>query len=418
MSIQERSDVLVTCNHCGFCQAVCPVFRATGREEGVARGRVALLGHLAEGSLPWSREMEDILYTCLLCGACTAGCFPAVPAADLVLEARREFLEKNGRKTFHRLLFDHLLPYPSRLRLAVRLASAAQRPVSERLSRALGLLRFLGPDFPETLKIPGKLPATPLRDRLRPQTLPGQGKTLAIAYFVGCGMDLVAPEAALASINLLRRAGRFVDLLPNTCCGLPAETYGDREAGRKAAEGNLRLFSKKHYDLIVTDCSSCAGFLKKYPRLFEDEERAEQARTVTAKVRDLVEIFDLMDLRAKNLPQKVSITYHDPCHASRGQNLVNEPRQALRKLDNIDYTEMHEADWCCGGAGSYSLANYRLSRQVLDRKVDNILDAETETVVTSCPSCLIHLNHGLRQRKSKVRALHISQLLRRLTLDP
>ncbi|MFH1135647.1 MAG: (Fe-S)-binding protein [Pseudomonadota bacterium] len=415
MSLAERNDALVTCNHCGFCQAVCPIFQVTGREEGVARGRVALMSALVEGTLPWSRELEDVLYTCLLCGACTAGCFPAVPAADLVLEARREFLEKTGRKTFHRLLFDHLLPYPSRLRLAARLVAAAGRPASPRLTRALGLLKFLGPDFPETLKIPGELPSVPLRDRLRPQVLPGRGKSLVAAYFVGCGMDLAVPEAGLATLHLLRETCRTVDLLPNSCCGLPPETYGDRPAARRLAEKNLKLFSAKPYDLIVTDCSSCAGFLKKYPQLFPEGESGRTARQVVGKIKDLVEILDLLDLRPKSLPERPSLTYHDPCHACRGQGLFREPRQALRALDNVDFLELKEADWCCGGAGSYSLANYRLARKVLDRKVDNILAGGAEMVVTSCPSCLIHLNYGLRERGSRVRALHLSQVLRRLT---
>ena len=38
---------------------------------------------------------------------------------------------------------------------------------------------------------------------------------------------------------------------------------------------NLEIFSSQSLDVIVTDCSSCAAFLKKYAKVFEDDKRRE-----------------------------------------------------------------------------------------------------------------------------------------------
>ena len=66
MAIAEQYDEIARCNRCGFCQVACPVFRATGRETGVARGRIAMLRALVEKRAEWNRELEDSLFACLL----------------------------------------------------------------------------------------------------------------------------------------------------------------------------------------------------------------------------------------------------------------------------------------------------------------------------------------------------------------
>ena len=104
-------------------------------------------------------------------------------------------------------------------------------------------------------------------------------------------------------------------------------------------------------------------------------------------------------------------TYHDPCHASRGQGLTKEPREILQNIEGIEYREMPEADWCCGGAGSYALSHYDLSQKVLDRKMENLKKTDADLLVTSCPACMIQLSYGVRRHESKTRVCHISQVV-------
>ena len=239
MAIVDHYEEIAHCNRCGFCQAACPIFRSTGHEGGVARGRLALLRALIENRIPWSAELEGPLYDCLLCGACTSNCFPAIPTSEIVVRARAEYLQKVGRKSIHRLLFEKLLPYPRRLHLAARTVALGKNSGMSRLAQALGLLRIFGRDFARAEAIVTRLPAQPLRARFKPGVYPGQGARGRVAYYIGCGVDIVTQEAGEATLALLRQGAREVHLLETNCCGLPAWSYGDLAAARSLAAQNL-----------------------------------------------------------------------------------------------------------------------------------------------------------------------------------
>jgi glycolate oxidase iron-sulfur subunit len=411
MAISEYYDAISQCNKCGFCQVACPIFRSTGHESGVARGRLALLRALIEGRLEWNPELEAPLFDCLGCGACTANCFPAVPTSDLIVKARSEYLEKVGRKPIHHLLFDHLLPYPRRLHLAARAVALGKNTGLSSVARALGLLRIFGRDLSRSEQIVERFPPVPLRDRIKPGVYAGRGASLRIGYFVGCGMDVVQQESGEATFELLKRAGKTVTVLNNGCCGLPAYYYGDVDAARKLGARNLERLSLDDVDIIVTDCSSCASFLKKYPALFADDEHLDTARRVASRCKDVVEVLFSQDHGRSSRQPPVVVTYHDPCHASRGQKLVKEARDVLQRIPGCEYRELPEADWCCGGAGSYALSHYDLSQRVLDRKMENLKKTDADLLVTSCPGCMMQLSYGIRRHGLKTKVRHISQVV-------
>jgi Fe-S oxidoreductase len=105
-------------------------------------------------------------------------------------------------------------------------------------------------------------------------------------------------------------------------------TYGDLAATQAMAEKNLALLAQREFDVIVTDCSSCASFLKKYPTLFpEGDPRREAAEVQAGRVRDIVQLLP----QAPPLPtvqpgEKVIATYHDPLPCRPGAE--NLPRAA------------------------------------------------------------------------------------------
>ena len=166
------------------------------------------------------------------------------------------------------------------------------------------------------------------------------------------------------------------------------------------------------YDVIVTDCSSCASFLKKYPALFPaGDPRHAAADVFSSRVRDFLEMAAPPAETAPGGAGRLIVTYHDSCHASRGQGLAAAPRKLLRSLPWVEYRELPEADWCCGGAGSYALSHYELSRHVLERKMDNLAGTGAQILATSCPACVIQLSYGVRLRKLPVRVCHLSEVI-------
>jgi glycolate oxidase iron-sulfur subunit len=410
--ISKYYDEISQCNRCGFCQVACPIFRSTGHEAGVARGRLALLRAIIEGRLEWNQEVEEPLFDCLLCGACTANCFPAIPTSDLVIKARAQYLEKVGRKSIHRLLFDQLLPYPRRLHLAARAVALGKNTGITDLARALGLLKIFGRDFVHANEIVERFPTQAFRDQIKTGVHQGQGQSLRIGYFVGCGVDIISQDSGHATLRLLKKIGKTVNVLENCCCGLPAWSYGDLKAARKLAARNLSILVSEKFDVIVTDCSSCASFLKNYPQLFpEADKHHEKSQAVSARVKDMVQLIHTMQAYAPSSDSAVTVTYHHPCHAARGQGLVKEPDEILNRLPGVEYRPLLEADWCCGGAGSYGFSHYELSQQVLDRKMDNLKKTGANLLVTSCPACIMHLSYGVRKLGLNTKVCHISELV-------
>ena len=109
---------------------------------------------------------------------------------------------------------------------------------------------------------------------------------------------------------------------------------------------------------------------EEYAELFgDDPAMKKRAELLGKKVRGFSEfvLSRLPDtLPAGSLSGKV--TYHDPCHMSRYQGVVKEPRDLLKKMSGLTYAEMPEADRCCGAAGSYNIMHYEQSMKVLEHK--------------------------------------------------
>jgi glycolate oxidase iron-sulfur subunit len=53
-----------------------------------------------------------------------------------------------------------------------------------------------------------------------------------------------------------------------------------------------------------------------------------------------------------------------------------------------------EAHFCCGSAGTYSVLQPELARQLRDRKLKNIAAAEPRCIVSANIGCIQHLQSG------------------------
>jgi glycolate oxidase iron-sulfur subunit len=180
------------------------------------------------------------------------------------------------------------------------------------------------------------------------------------------------------------------------------------------ASKNLGALEKMDADAVVTECGSCSAFLKDYPELFDDDPaKKELARRLTQKIQGFSEFMQTRF--SESPPTKFlsgKVTYHDPCHMSRYQKVIKEPRALLRKIPGMNYIELPEADRCCGAAGSYNLMHYEQSMRVLDRKMEMVKKTGAEILTTECPGCIIQLSHGARRAGLGTRVVHLSELLR------
>ncbi len=235
---------------------------------------------------------------------------------------------------------------------------------------------------------------------------PGRG----VAYFIGCGTNFQVPDAGEAAMRVLHAGGCEIVVAEHVCCGLPPYSYGDLEAAEGLIGTNVRTLGALGCDYVVAECGSCTSFLRKYGELGGAEGEA-----LAVKVRDFTQIE--AGLEAPRLREPLRVTYHDPCHLARGAGVRDEPRELLRRA-GCELVELEEADWCCGGAGTYNIMHPELSLAILERKMRNIAATGVEIVATACPSCIIQLRFGARRFPDvlggrKIEVLHVAEILAR-----
>jgi len=422
MAVEELvplNDLIAKCNRCGFCQAGCPVYRVTGEEHSLSRGRLAIARGLMLGQLELTDEVVGTLDDCLLCRGCTAHCFPGLKTDEVVTAIRHAHLARQGPRMWQRILFRSVLADSRRLEWAGRMAVWAKRTGLASVAERAGLLKIADRRLGGMNEVLTAAPRAIFRRGRRPAGPDPAAARHRIGYFVSCGLSFQFPEVVEATLRVLARAGCAVTILDNTCCGRPAAAYGDLEATRDIARRNVDRLAASAADLdaIVSDCGSCSTQLKDYGQLLSgDAAYAERSASLSRKVRSFSEFVAAAGLGDALGAVEATVTYHDPCHLSnRFARITAQPRALLRALPGLTYKEMPEADWCCGAAGSYTFLHHTEAAGVLDRKMGNVEKTGATILATECPACLMHLAFGARRKRLRVDVQHVSQLLDRAT---
>jgi L-lactate dehydrogenase complex protein LldE len=235
---------------------------------------------------------------------------------------------------------------------------------------------------------------------------------MKVSLLVTCLGDVFFPEVGLATVGLLRRLGIDVDFpQAQTCCGQPHFNSGFHEDARTLARHTIRAFAGER--MVVTPSGSCAAMVKlEYPELFEHDlawhGRAEDLARRTFELSDfLVNVLQTEDVGAR-FPARV--TYHMACHL-RGLGTLTEPERLLRRVRDLEYVPLERKDECCGFGGSFAVRMPAISGAMVQDKAAFIEKTGADTVVTTDAGCLMNIAGCLRRRGSKVRALHLAQVL-------
>ncbi|MDZ7392393.1 MAG: (Fe-S)-binding protein [candidate division KSB1 bacterium] len=410
-------DEASRCNRCGYCQPTCPTFSLTHVERNVARGRNNLVRAVYEGRMPLNRDVKSAIFGCLMCAACVSNCHPEVRTDHIVAAARAAYYEHFGRPAIQQVIFERLLPNPGALGRLLSLARLGKNSGLSGLARVLRILGWYGKSIATAEALVPRIPRRFLREVVRVESPSSSQQKPRVAYFVGCAINFALPHVGSATLRVLQDAKCTVTLLDNLCCGLPPYAYGDIESAQKLARHNLDVMAKVDADVVISECASCVSFLKEYPHLLSgDAPYEELAHTIAARVQDATQFLRTLPMKPTPEAERISVTYHDPCHLSHHLRERNAPRQLLRSLPGVDFVELPESDWCCGGAGSYNITHPDVSEAILARKMANVARTGAQVLTTACPSCLMQLSYGVRRHKLNVRVMHVVELVAAKTM--
>jgi glycolate oxidase iron-sulfur subunit len=400
------------CIRCGLCLAACPTYREYLKETASPRGRVALARKGLEGELELSPNLVEQMYGCFACMACNELCPVGIRPADLALSMRH--LEEQIRPAkWKQWLFGDLIAHAGRMEAATWPLRLYERLGIRRLVYLFGLNRLLPRKIRDLEAMLPRMPQRPL-SRVLPEVTKAYGEErYRVGFFLGCAQSLLFADQSAATLRVLARNSCTV-ISPKEieCCGMPARGYGRVDLVERQARHNIEVFERHKVEAIVTDCATCGSTLKEYGTILAgDAMWTARAEAFRSKVRDISEFLCQIPLQkpAKRIEGKV--TYHDPCHLRRGQQVWKEPRTLLSLINGLEFVELPEADWCCGSAGSQLITHYDTSWKVLGRKLDNVAKTEARVIASGCPGCQMQLNAGLQRRGMPVRVVHPITLL-------
>jgi L-lactate dehydrogenase complex protein LldE len=235
--------------------------------------------------------------------------------------------------------------------------------------------------------------------------------TRSVALFATCLGDQLWPEVVEATVAVLERAGCSVTFDPaQTCCAQPAFNSGYHDEAKAVARRFVEIFERA--DAIVAPSGSCTAMVHRYPELFRDEpDWRARAEAVAHKAHELsaflVRELGVVDLGAR---LQARVAWHDACHALRELGVHDEPRRLLRAVAGLELVELRTAESCCGFGGTFAVKFPELSTAMLDHKLSG-LDDRVDVLSAVDSSCLMQLRGRLQRQGSRVRAMHLAEIL-------
>ena len=224
-----------------------------------------------------------------------------------------------------------------------------------------------------------------------------------VLLLAGCVQPSMSPGINSATARVLDAVGIQTVIAPAAgCCGAVKFHLNDQDGGLAQMRNNIDAWwpqvDRGAVECIVMNASGCGVTVKEYGHhLQHDAQYAEKAALISAHTRDLSELLpDIAPLLQGKLDkvQQGVIAFHAPCTLQHGQQLRGGVETHLRALGFDVRVALNESHLCCGSAGTYSVLQPELSKQLRERKLGH-LNALAPTVITSANiGCITHLQSG------------------------
>ena len=408
------------CVKCGKCKPTCTIFDIEHDESYSPRGFIDLLGAVDRGELEWDKNTKDIFESCFLCTNCVEMCPNDLPVDTIIEQARYELAQKYGLAWYKRLFF-WLLRSRKIMDFAAKMGYVFQScGLKINAQRELATIRSL-----PFVKHSRAMPFAKSKSFLNtyPENIPSketQLKKQKVAIFIGCFANYAYTNIGDSLISILKSLN--IDILipkDQLCCGAPAYFTGDFNTVEYLIKKNITYFEEflDEVDAVLIPEATCSAMVKEdWERFFyNDLEWQQRAKKVKQKIYMATEWLNNHTNLSEKLAKKdtkftQTITYHDPCHARKVQNIYKEPRELISQ--NYIIKEMSDSNVCCGFGGiTMQTEKYHLAKIAGEKKATIIENAGADIVSAECSACRMQITNSLHQEGSKVDFKHPLELI-------
>jgi L-lactate dehydrogenase complex protein LldE len=241
---------------------------------------------------------------------------------------------------------------------------------------------------------------------------------MKVGLFIPCYIDQFYPQVGIATLQLLEKSGCTVSFpLNQTCCGQPMANSGFAALSKNCDKNFVANF--RGFDYIVGPSGSCVLHLKEH---LHDEQHPGEAEHIRKHVYELTEfLVDVLKVEKidASFPYKVGL--HNSCHGQRGLHLssmsermlpsFSKPEQLLSKVKGLQLSKPVRSDECCGFGGTFCVFEEAVSVKMGKDRIADHATNDVEYITGGDVSCLMHLEGILKRNGSKVKTIHIAEIL-------
>lgn len=389
----DFKEEVYKCSKCGLCQSVCPIYKATLKESAVSRGKFIILNGIIKGDLTLNKNVKKIVDNCLNCNACKNFCPSNIDSREIFTTVKNEYFKKYPFLFFEKLLFS-----PLTIKILFSFISIFLKLyrflkidlLIQKNEKTLLNLGFIGQNLVflnSAVKINVKRKKHNTNDK----------KNIKIVYFQGCINKYINPSVKNSVLNILEEKEIEIITPDFNCCGIINISKGFPDKMPKIIDNFLKKLPED-FDYILTDCATCNFMLNEYSKY------NEKAKIIDGKIIDILELLEKIEYK-KTFNEKQTITYHKPCHSNF--NI----KDILKNIDNIEYIQAENYDECCGLAGTYKLSHPKISTKISTKKALSFQQTKADTILTSCPACILGIKQGLINIKDTTPVQNIIEFL-------
>jgi len=378
---READGILRKCVHCGFCTATCPTYQLLGDELDGPRGRIYLIKAMLEGAEP-SQATQLHLDRCLTCRACETTC-PSGVRYGRLLDIGRHHIERVVPRTLRERFF--------------RRALLTVIPHRRRFAALLALGRTLRPLMPAALRR-----SVPARRHAGAWPAPRHARRMLV--LAGCAQPAAAPDINAAAARVLDRLGISLIEVHDGCCGALAYHLSKEDRAREQMRRNIDAWwpeIERGAEALVVTASGCGAMIRDYGELLRDDPAyGPGAARISGLFRDISQVVAhelakpdvTLDLRLQGQGGR-RVAFHSPCTLQHGLQLRGVIEPLLARAGYV-LTSAVDGHLCCGSAGSYSLLQPDISRQLKANKLAALEAGTPDVIATANIGCLLHLASG------------------------
>jgi glycolate oxidase iron-sulfur subunit len=235
--------------------------------------------------------------------------------------------------------------------------------------------------------------------RQRRGWLPNRKHARTMLTLAGCAQAAATPNTHAAAARVFDRLGITLVAAPGAgCCGALSYHLGDHAHGKALMRRNIDAWwpaIDRGSEAIVVTASGCGATIKEYGSILRDDPvYADKAETIASMTRDAVEVLAGENLSELPLtPPTGGVAVHCPCTLSHGQKLDGHVEAMLATL-GFELSRIEDGHLCCGSAGTYSILQPSLSRQLRDNKIAALTLDSPQQIVTANVGCQLHLGQA------------------------